>query len=138
MEMDVIYVGIDPGTQTGVALWDKKYQNFISIRTMQIHNALAYVRDWSLRHKLTVFIEDPNTWKPFGKRDTMKLQGAGSIKRDFAIWRDFCEDEKIEMIPVKLQGTTKKIDSNYFNKLTGQTFKTSVHARDAAMLVFKR
>ena len=137
--MGLILVGIDPGTQTGVALWDKPYQNYIEIKTMKIHNALKYVEEWSLRHVLQMYIEDPNTWKPFGKKvDKSRLQGAGSIKRDFAIWRDFCEEKKIEMIPVKLQGTTKKIDSRYFNKLTGWDIKTSQHARDAAMLVFKR
>ena len=38
-----IIIGIDPGTHTGFAVWDRKQQAFQSITTMQLHRALAHV-----------------------------------------------------------------------------------------------
>ena len=136
MKEDIL-IGIDPGTNTGVAVWDSKNQRFIEIVSCGIVTALNKVSYYTF-HSIRLFIEDPNTWKPFGTVSNAKLQGAGSIKRDFAIWKEFCENLAIPMTPVKLQGTSKKLKSDYFQQLTGWTKPTNEHGRDAAMLVFKR
>ncbi len=68
----------------------------------------------------------------------MKRAGAGSIKRDYSIWRDFLADLGIEVVSVKLQGMWKKMDAEQFKRITGVTQRTSYHSRDAAMMVFDR
>ena len=132
------YIGIDPGTQTGVAIWDALQQSFTSIRTLRLHQALKIVHDCHLQGPVKVFVEDPNTWVPFkkNKSSAAKIQGAGSIKRDFAIWSEFCEDHGIPMVRTRIQGTMKKVNPGTFQIMTKFRGVTSSHGRDAAMLVF--
>ncbi len=138
--------GIDPGTQTGIALWIPKKKSFEFIETQLIHKALDIVKEWSLKPTchtdssspyILLRIENPNTWIPYGKKqDTGLLQGAGSIKRDFKIWKDFAKYYGLDVEPVSLRAAVKKIKSEDFVKLTQWEKRTSQHARDAAMLCF--
>ena len=136
----MICIGIDPGTHTGVAVWDTREGKFLSLETMPIHRALADVLEW--RYKtgdLQVVFEDARQRTWYGKGDTnAKLQGAGSVKRDCSIWEDFLIDEGIPFWakpPVK--GATK-VSAEYFRLLSHYQGRTSEHARDAAMLVIGR
>ncbi len=135
MEEHVI-IGIDPGTKTGIALWNPHKQEFGLIRSMKIHEAMEIVAGFK-HFDVSVYCEDPTTWVPFnkGKIDTRRVQGAGSIKRDFRIWKDFCEDLGIPFYPVGLHKVKKKINADYFKMLSGWEKKTCEHGRDAAMLV---
>lgn len=132
-------IGIDPGTKTGIAVWCNEEKKLIAVNTMKIHEAILAVLN--LRHDFEVemVIEDPNTWVQFRQNNQAKAraQGAGSVKRDFAIWRDLCNEYQIPMRKVRLQGTIKKLDRVKFQKITGYMGRTSEHARDAAMLVFE-
>ena len=132
------YIGIDPGTNTGIAVWDTEKQCFESIETKTLHRALWLVYDYYFMGPIKLFIEDPNTWRPFkgNKSSNAKIQGAGSVKRDFAIWKEFCDDYSIPFVRTKIQGTMKKIRPDVFLQLTGWSKLTSEHGRDAAMLVF--
>ena len=76
---------------------------------------------------------------PFGKNraeSDAKLQGAGSIKRDFAIWRDFAADEGLVFQGVSLQASMKKLTQDTFKAITKWEKRTNDHGRDAAMLCF--
>ena len=94
----MICIGIDPGTHTGVAVWDTGEGKFLSLVTLPIHRAMESVLVWaSLVHDKTkdmqVVFEDARQRTWYGKGDTnAKLQGAGSVKRDCSIWEDFCKD----------------------------------------------
>jgi len=137
-------IGIDPGTNTGLAIWDRQTNDFYFVGTLQIHDALHYIR---VKHDYDYFqknclirCENPNTWRPFGKQDKSdrsKLQGAGSVKRDFAIWQDFAKGIGIPFESVNLQSSMKKLKAERFEQITGYNKRTSEHARDAAMLCFK-
>ena len=140
----MICIGIDPGTHTGVAVWDTREGKFLSLETLPIHRALRYVLHWCAesrenKHDLQVVFEDARQRTWFGRGDTdAKLQGAGSIKRDCSIWEDFCKDYGIPYWakpPVK--GATK-ISAEYFKTISGYQGRTSEHSRDAAMLVIGR
>ncbi len=139
-----IYIGIDPGVQTGIAVWDGQRKKFIHISTLKIHGAMKYVENWAtilLPPKfITAYIENPNTYIGWESREkaNMKRAGAGSIKRDYSIWRDFLADLGVDVVPVRLQKTLKKLDAEQFKRITGITQRTSYHSRDAAMLVFDR
>jgi hypothetical protein len=144
----MICIGIDPGTHTGVAVWDTREGKFLSLETLPIHRALEKVKEMShpfwhmdrLYHDdIQVVFEDARQRTWFGKGDTnAKLQGAGSVKRDCSIWEDFCKDYGIPYWakpPVK--GATK-VSAEYFKMVSHYTGRTSEHSRDAAMLVIGR
>ena len=135
----MICIGIDPGTHTGVAVWDTREGKFLSLETLPIHKALLRVLVLTSDQVAEVVFEDARQRTWFGKGDTnAKSQGAGSVKRDCSIWEDFCRDYGIPFQakpPVK--GATK-VTSDYFKMVSGWTGRTSEHARDAAMLVIGR
>ena len=133
-----IFIGIDPGTKTGVAVWNAAEKKMESVRTMNILEAIDYVKSLAEMdsENLTVRIEDPNQRKWFGKSGREKLQGAGSIKRDFAIWREFLESEQINFEAIHPKKIATKMRRPEFDRLTKWKAMTDQHGRDAAMMVF--
>lgn len=137
----MIYIGIDPGTHTGVAVWDSKEGRFLSLETMPIHIALTRVLAIAERHRddVQVIFEDARLRTWFGKGNvSAKAQGAGSVKRDCSIWEDFLIDSGIPFVTTKPGNVATKVTPSWFRKLTGWEGRCSEHARDAAMLVFGR
>lgn len=140
----MIYIGIDTGAHTGVAVWSSARKEFLAIRTMKIHEALDFVRGFTQNpNALKVYFEDarqrkwiPNSGDP--RTEAGRRQGAGSIKRDSTIWEDALKDWGItyEAIPPKRNRT--KLNAEAFKALTHYKGQTSEHARDAAMLVYGR
>ena len=137
----MIYIGIDPGTHTGVAVWDSKEGKFLSLESMPIHIALTRVLAIAERHRddVQVIFEDARLRTWFGKGNvSAKAQGAGSVKRDCSIWEDFLTDSGIPFVTTKPGNVATKVTPSWFRKLTGWEGRCSEHARDAAMLVFGR
>lgn len=134
MKYDYI-IGIDPGVNTGIAVWDAVNRKLEAVGSMKIHEALEISSIYK-HPKCFWRIEDARKRKWFGNNSAAKQQGAGSIKRDCKIWEDFLIDIGVdfEMIhPIK--AGTKHL-SKTFKELTGWTERTNEHSRDAAMLVF--
>ena len=135
----MLWIGIDPGTHTGLSVWDGK--KFQVMSTMPIHDALEYVTRLSQEfgsQEIFVVFEDARQRTWYGEKSSAKLQGAGSIKRDCSIWEDFLHDHHIQFQAVPPQKGATKLTPEYFSMITGWTKKTSNHARDAAMLVLGR
>ena len=91
----MICIGIDPGTHTGVAVWETRSGRFLNLETLPIHQAMDIVRYWNgvTDGDIQVVFEDARQRKWFGRGDaSAKAQGAGSVKRDCSIWEDFCKD----------------------------------------------
>jgi hypothetical protein len=137
-------IGIDPGVNTGLAVWDTKDKRFEMIATTTILKAQSeiilfadYVPGYLTQFRL--YVENPNLRVWFGKKDREALQGAGSIKRDYSIWQEFAENTGLELIPVAPKNVTQmegRENAAYFKRLTGYDGTTSKHAREAAMMVF--
>lgn len=144
MKYDYV-IGIDPGTHTGLAIWNGNEKQFNSVVTMSIHAALFHIKDfvWTMPPGTAVLIriEDARKRKWYGQmskeQDTARTQGVGSIKRDCSIWEDFCKDYSIPYEMVKPGNIRTKMNEQAFLKLTGWEGRTSEHARDAALLVFQ-
>lgn len=135
----MIYIGIDPGTHTGLAIWDSRKGAFLSLVTLPIHRALQVVQYMTTEGDVKVVFEDARQRKWFGEGDiSAKQQGAGSVKRDCSIWEDFCNDYDIpfEARP-PIKGATK-VTAEYFKMISHYQGRTSSHSRDAAMLVIGR
>ena len=135
----MLWIGIDPGKHTGFAVWNSKTREFVSIETLPIHTAMERVLEYAAESLVTVVFEDARQRKFFGKNENKvqaKVQGAGSIKREFGIWEDFLNDKGITFWARKPEkGMTKK-SAEQFRRWTKWEKRTSEHARDAAMLVF--
>lgn len=136
----MIWIGIDTGTHTGVAVWDSREKAFLSLETMAIHRALAKVKELASSHPddITVVFEDARQRKWYSGDASAKMQGAGSVKRDASIWEDFLTDMHIPFQAVAPHKGMTKMREDYFKRLTGWGGRTSDHARDAALLVFAR
>lgn len=142
----MIFIGIDPGVHTGIAVWDASEKKFAAIKTMKIHQALQAVSKimdsgFDRRNEVKVLFEDARKRKWIPKEKSVaefkgRAMGAGAAKRDATIWEDFLTDRGIPfegIAPIK--GMTK-LSAEQFRQLTGWEGRTSNHARDAAMLVF--
>lgn len=139
----MIYIGIDPGTHTGIAVWDTREGKFLSLRTLLIHRAMTFILTWSLKaeetgQEIQVVFEDARQRKWYGNESNAKRQGAGSVKRDCSIWEDFCRDYQIPFVAVPPMKGGTKVSESYFKTISGWKGRTSNHARDAAMLVIGR
>jgi hypothetical protein len=129
------YIGIDPGVNTGVAVWNREDKYFELITTLPIHAAMKIIKDSDCDNTL-VRIEDARLRKWFGDRSNAKLQGAGSVKRDCSIWESMLKDYGFNYQLVAPKNNKTKMSAEKFKLTTGYNGSTSEHARDAAMLVF--
>lgn len=143
----MIYIGIDTGVNTGIAIWDNKEQSFELLTCTKIHKAMAEVERKkaecdSSGTKLVVRVEDARqrTWfgtEMMGREEERKrLQGVGSVKRDCSIWEDYLKDLGVEYEMVAPKRNITKMTHEYFKAVTGWSGgRTNEHTRDAAMLV---
>ena len=134
----MLCVGLDTGTHTGFAVWDKGKKQLIELSTLKIHRAMERVRELSVSDEIVVYFEDARLRTWFGNAGREALQGAGSVKRDCSIWEDFLTDLGVEWHAVAPKNNATKLNATFFEKITGWKGRTSEHSRDAAMLVFNR
>jgi hypothetical protein len=135
--------GIDPGVNTGLALYDTRTRELVSVKTLPIHQAMEIIAEAYADNALThVYVEDARLIKLPAHLQRHKgqkyAQGVGSVKRDCKIWDDFLTDLKIPHTMVDPRKTVKKMESDIWMKVTGWKSGSSVHSRDAAMLVWGR
>lgn len=132
-----IIIGIDPGTITGLAIWDNKRKGFQEIRSSGIITVMHYLAKLPEKHLVKIRMEDARKRNWFGNSGREVLQGAGSIKRECTIWEEFFlfHDFTYELVAPKNNKT--KLDAKLFSNMTGWKSRTNEHERDAAMLVFQ-
>lgn len=143
-----LYCGLDPGSHTGMAIWDGASRSFREVATLPLHRALEEVKRWHYTClmqgvEFRVIFEDARqrTWFPKDRNSSEyrgHLMGAGAAKRDAAIWEEYLTAMHIPFTAQKPRPGTTKWNAEYWSKVTGWTGRTSEHARDAALLVFGR
>lgn len=129
-----LVIGIDPGTKTGVA--KSRDGELYALYSMCIFEALAFVIGASIDYDVLVIFEDARKRKWFGKSGREKLQGAGSIKRDCAIWEETLTLYNIPFLAKAPEKGTTKWNKKMFQKVTGYEGETNEHMRDAGILVY--
>jgi hypothetical protein len=140
----MIVIGIDPGVNTGVAVWDTTTQQFLDVRCSGIVSAMLYIdRLRNTRKVSLVVFEDARLrkWIPREKDLSQfrgRAMGAGSVKRDCAIWEEWCKGYGIDFVASPPKNGKTKLSGDTFRRITGYTGRTNEHSRDAAMLVFGR
>lgn len=128
-------IGIDCGTNTGLAIYDVQAKKLVQCSTLKIHRAMEVIINYR-EHKIIVFVEDARL-AVFGRsNDYNRAQGAGSVKRDAAIWEDFLTDLGVEFQMKRPNKKITKLGKYEFEKITGYKGLTSSHSRDAGMMVF--
>lgn len=135
------YIGIDPGVHTGFAVWhsDTKYLTEVSTYTItQAMERVKMLADILGKDNIRLFIEDARQRKWFGHSGREKLQGAGSVKRDSRIWEDWCREQGLQYRMIAPGCNRTKLTEAQFKFVTQWHGRSSVHGRDAAMLVFGR
>lgn len=142
------WIGIDPGENTGIAVWDGTSMRFVEVSTLPLWQAMDKVR--RMRYAclmqqvpLYVVFEDARkrTWFPTERNNAEyrgRLMGAGAAKRDARIWEEFLEGMHVAFEARKPQAGLTKWSADYWSHVTGWKGRTSEHARDAALLVFGR
>lgn len=146
MNKPSVYIGIDPGVNTGVAV--VRNGHLTECYTMPIHRAMDFVKreHYAVTMSPTpvrfvVVFEDARQRKWFKREQSQseyrgRLMGAGAAKRDAKIWEDFLTDLKCPFRMHKPEAHGTKWETDYWQKVTGYTGRTSEHARDASLLVF--
>jgi len=136
-EFDYI-IGIDPGVNTGIAVWDNKLRKLSYVSTnIAVYAEIHIMHFINNDCKTLVRYEDARLRTWFGKeKGTAQLQGAGSIKRDCQRWQEFLTHYEIPFEEVAPRNNRTKMTAKEFKMLTGWEGQTNEHGRDAAMLVF--
>lgn len=150
-------IGIDPGTNTGFAVkaFEGVSERITDARSLPLHSAFSALQDVDKASTLVVF-EDARLRDWYGaaeqqlyrkyignmpmtqqERHAYKglLLGAGSVKRDSAIWEDFLTDGGFMFVAMKPAAKKTKMKADFFKRVTGFTGRTNEHARDAAFLI---
>lgn len=137
-----ILIGIDTGVNTGfaVAIDDGDGGVLQKVECVSITKAMANINELvstSGKENIKLYIEDARlrTWFTGGRE---KAQGVGSVKRDAQIWEEWCKEQDLNYIMIHPKANTTKTKADVFKKRTGWLGRTNEHARDAAMLVFRR
>ena len=135
------WIGIDPGVHTGFAVWNGG--RFSELGTYPLHRAFLRLLDIMEADDVHVVCEDARQRKWIPREATIseargRAQGAGSVKRDCAIWEAICRDYRLPFDALPPKAGMTKLSADAFARLTGWATRTSNHARDAAMLVFGR
>lgn len=133
----VILIGIDPGVNTGFAVWCATERRLMSVDSMTIDSAMDEVRRIHREGNLhSVTFEDARLRTWYGSKGKEALQGAGSIKRDCGIWSDFLGRLGVAYRSVKPAAGATKWTAERFASVTGWVGRTNEHGRDAALLVY--
>ena len=145
-----ILIGIDTGVHTGfaVAIDRGNGGELEQVESLSITQAMSQVnkciQDWGIQN-VSLYIEDARKRTWFGSMDARQAksgagvrEGVGSVKRDAQIWEDWCKENQINFKMIHPKNNSTKYKADTFKKITGWTGRTNEHARDAAMLVFRR
>jgi hypothetical protein len=132
------HIGIDPGVKTGIAIWHRPSRKFVDLITTDLDSAWDKIREYSTDVTM-VYLENPNLRKWFGKSGKERYQGAGSVKRDYGIWRKRLIADGYHWMDVSPQSVKSAHSHIVFKYMTGYAgARTSQHSRDAAMMVYGR
>jgi hypothetical protein len=138
------YIGIDPGVNTGLAVWGITEKKFLTLQTTQLHRALEFILNFTAENPETFIVVEDARLRGKGYHDKdltdAKKMGAGSVCRDSKIWEEFLTDKGIPFRLTrpnsKLNQMAKATNLKSFQANTGYTERCTEHARCAAMLVW--
>ncbi len=146
-----LVVGVDPGTSTGLAVYDPAAPGVSALgpagalvacgsldfwkATAQLHRTAGTVR--------AVVVEDPRTLGLYARYRTLSqaqrdraARSVGQIDRDVSLWVDLCRRLGVRCVCVPPARRAKWAAAD-LAAVTGWTSPTNEHARDAARLAWE-
>ena len=137
----IVYIGIDPGVNTGLAVWHTDIKQFTTVQSCNIIGAMdrIHVIKRNTQCEIRIRIEDARKRTFFGNNETQvqeKRMGAGSVRRNSHIWEQFCQHYGYDFEMVHPRYNKTKLNAKQFQQFTGWNHQTNQHGRDAAMLVY--
>jgi len=129
-------IGLDPGTNTGVAIFEDgkltKLTTWTPLQLITLLPGLSVDR---------VIFEDSRLISPVWGRGTnqaAKIKIARNVGQVDAICNlicNLCDEMKVSAHGISPKHKGRKLDAETFNKIMGWTKKSNQHERDAAMCV---
>lgn len=150
----MIYIGIDPGKHTGVAVYWTSTKKIVYHGTHDFWSAESEISEFIVNEGISnicAVIENPALNKGIYSRYTKAIKGAKNPKgvengiragvaknsRDAQLWIEYFKRLGIKVIEFKPTGDSPKWSEEYCKQITGETVK-SEHSRDAIKLIFGR
>ena len=141
----MIYIGIDPGRNTGIAEWNPHEKKFEGFTTTDFWGCIKLLGNYIRGNcEFMVILENPNLNRPVFFPKNIKLnepqklkkaQDVGRNKENAYLIQEFCKVKGIKCIEVR--PTMKKWTNDTFMNLSKLGLKQSnEHIRDAARLVW--
>lgn len=134
-----LVIGIDPGKNTGFAVYDRSKKRLVSLWTIDFGLA---IRKLEANHSEIdhVRIERPKTkyvWQSVKRQDLRAAMNiafrVGMNQREAQLLISECRRRQFRVVEMNPQG---KIDQQRFRMLTGWEGRTNEHIRDAGMLCY--
>ena len=130
------HIGIDPGVQTGFAVYDAKMKCFLKVKSYSIIEAMDEILKNYSPDTTKIHFEDAQKRSWYGNKGREVMKGVGSVERDCKIWAEFCLHHGYQSRAVHPKDIATKLSATQFAAYTGWTERTNEHARDAAMIVW--
>lgn len=131
-------VGIDPGVNTGTALYCNG--KLTVLETIQPIDIQTFI----LMSRVDLFVfEDSrmqsNVWIPSGNKAVANniARKIGQVDALCSLIQETCERYDIKYMRVSPKAKGEKLKAKDFNNLTGWTTKSNQHERDAAMVAWQ-
>lgn len=139
--MSAVRVGIDPGKQTGFAVYDPHLRRLTEVWTVSFWEVFTRLQDYRACGVAEVTIEVPTTKHVWHKAASgpraLQRQGVnvGSVIREAELLAEGLEREGYNVRRVTPRGKT---NAEKFKAFTGWCGRTNQHERDAALMCFGR
>lgn len=138
----MIAIGVDPGKNTGIAVWDCEKQKIIELKTMSFWQAYNHVAvNWKAKaDRLLVRVEDPSgnspVWHGSGKSKGVQAKIAQRVGRNKQMADLLIEGYRQAGLVVQpVVPKSSKWTHKMFKKITGYKGRSNEHNRDAARMV---
>ena len=145
-----LWIGIDPGVNTGYAIWSSRSKQFLVVESKAAVEAeVDVVAYWNMSlasmaspapTDIHVVVEDTRKLRlPKHLQSAGRTKGAGSVGRDMQRWAEFLTHHGIPhtMAPMSPK-EFRTMDDAAFRKKTGWDKRTNEHGRSAAGLIWNR
>lgn len=143
MSRRVLVIGIDPGVQTGYALWSRPGKRFLELETLDFWGVVDRVTEFKTE-QVEIVIENPDSKRAMYERTEVIEQrrqrervatNIGSNRREASLLIERFRSlgyQVTAVSPIK----EAKWDGETFKRITKHAGSTSQHVRDAGRLVF--
>lgn len=138
-------IGIDPGKETGVAVYDRKEKKLMSYFSSDFWNVWGFLNGGGFQDDCFFVIENPGLHKRpiYRFRDVMKeaakrermAMNIGANRREATLLIEGLERKGFTVRQIK--PTSEKWTAEQLKRYTGISKKTNQHVRDAIKLVWQ-